>query len=65
MQWIKVVTKQGYTRIRLDSICAYQLPRFNADQLRIYTSDDTMFEVIEDYEGVLKMLDAHFVFYTA
>lgn len=59
--WIKVVTDIGLTRIRLDAICAYQ-ETSDEETILIYTSDDTIFEVIENCNEVLLTLDNNFSF---
>jgi len=57
--WIKVVTDIGMTRIRLDAICAYQ-ETSDEETILIYTSDDTIFEVIENCKAITKKLDTNF-----
>ena len=47
------------TRIRMDAICAYQ-EIDSEDKLLIYTSDNTMFVVVEDCEAITKKLDSNF-----
>jgi hypothetical protein len=57
--WIKALTEMGMTRIRMDAICAYQ-EIDSEDKLLIYTSDNTMFVVVEDCEAITKKLDTNF-----
>ena len=57
--WIKALTEMGMTRIRMDAICAYQEIE-SEDKLLIYTSDNTMFVVVEDCETITKKLDSNF-----
>ena len=61
--WIKAMTDLGPTRIRVQSICAYQhiLEHDNESEvLLIYTADNTLFEIHENVTGLLKMLDSNF-----
>ena len=62
-KWIRAMTDLGPTRIRVQSICAYQYIKEEADEgevLLIYTADNTLFEVHENVPGVLEILDTHF-----
>ena len=61
--WIKAMTDLGPTRIRVQSICAYQhiLEHDNESEvLLIYTADNTLFEIHENVTGLLEMLDSNF-----
>ena len=61
--WIKAMTDLGPTRIRVQSICAYQhiLEYDNESEvLLIYTADNTLFEIHENVTGLLEMLDSNF-----
>jgi hypothetical protein len=57
--WIKAVTEVGMTRIRMDAICAYQ-EIDNETKMLIYTSDNTLFEVIENCDDITRILDSNF-----
>ncbi len=57
--WIKAVTEVGMTRIRMDAICAYQ-EIDNEAKMLIYTSDNTLFEVIENCDDITRILDSNF-----
>ena len=61
--WIKAMTDVGPTRIRVQSICAYQhiIEHDNESEvLLIYTADNTLFEIHENVTGLLEMLDSKF-----
>ena len=61
--WIKPMTDIGPTRIRVQSICAYQhiIEHDNESEvLLIYTADNTLFEIHENVTGLLEMLDSKF-----
>ncbi|MCH1524657.1 MAG: hypothetical protein L7S41_05890 [Candidatus Thalassarchaeaceae archaeon] len=61
--WIKAMTDLGPTRIRVQSICAYQhiIEHDNESEvLLIYTADNTLFEIHENVTGLLEMLDSKF-----
>ena len=61
--WIKAMTDIGPTRIRVQSICAYQhiIEHDNESEvLLIYTADNTLFEIHENVTGLLEMLDSNF-----
>ena len=61
--WIKAMTDLGPTRIRVQSICAYQhiIEHDNeAEVLLIYTADNTLFEIHENVSGLLELLDSNF-----
>ena len=61
--WIKAMTDLGPTRIRVQSICAYQhiLEHDNESEvLLIYTADNTLFEIHENVTGLLEILDSNF-----
>ena len=61
--WIKAMTDLGPTRIRVQSICAYQhiIEHDNESEvLLIYTADNTLFEIHENVTGLLEMLDSNF-----
>ena len=61
--WIKAMTDLGPTRIRVQSICAYQhiLEHDNESEvILIYTADNTLFEIHENVTGLLEMLDSNF-----
>ena len=60
---IKAMTDLGPTRIRVQSICAYQhiIEHDNESEvLLIYTADNTLFEIHENVTGLLEMLDSNF-----
>ena len=60
---IKAMTDLGPTRIRVQSICAYQhiIEHDNESEvLLIYTADNTLFEIHENVTGLLEMLDSKF-----
>jgi hypothetical protein len=57
------MTDLGPTRIRVQSICAYQhiIEHDNESEvLLIYTADNTLFEIHENVTGLLEMLDSNF-----
>jgi hypothetical protein len=57
------MTDLGPTRIRVQSICAYQhiIEHDNESEvLLIYTADNTLFEIHENVTGLLEMLDSKF-----
>ena len=61
--WIKAMTDLGPTRLRVQSICAYQhiIEHDNESEvLLIYTADNTLFEIHENVTGLLEMLDSKF-----
>ena len=61
--WIKAMTDLGPTRIRVQSICAYQhiIEHDNESEvLLIYTADNTLFEIHENVSGLLELLDSNF-----
>ena len=61
--WIKAMTDLGPTRIRVQSICAYQhiIEHDNESEvLLIYTADNTLFEIHENVTGLLEMFDSNF-----
>ena len=65
-KWIRAKTDIGMTRIRMDAICAYQSIDNDggySKPLLIYTSDNTLFEIIENTSSVLRLLDSVFEFY--
>ena len=62
-KWIKAMTDIGMTRIRMDAICAYQSVRDeggDSQALLIYTSDNTLFEIIENIDELVGILDSTF-----
>ncbi len=64
-KWINAMTEIGMTRIRMDSICAYQSIRDaggDSSSLLIYTADNTLFEIIENSEEIASLLDSSFDF---
>ena len=64
-KWINAMTEIGMTRIRMDAICAYQSIKSEAgksDSLLIYTSDNTLFEIIDNAEEIAGILDSNFEF---
>jgi len=64
-KWINAMTEIGMTRIRMDAICAYQSIKSeagNSDSLLIYTSDNTLFEIIDNAEEIAGILDSNFEF---
>jgi len=61
--WIKAMTDLGPTRIRVQTICAYQFieeHETEAEVLLIYTADNTLFEIHENVSGLLELLDSTF-----
>lgn len=64
--WIRAMTEIGMTRIRMDAICAYQSidnEGGNSKSLLIYTSDNTLFEIIENIDELVSLLDSTFEFH--
>ena len=62
-KWIKAMTDIGMTRIRMDAICAYQSVQDEGGDSRallIYTSDNTLFEIIENIDELVGILDSTF-----
>tara|TARA_X000000368_G_scaffold3988_1_gene3051 strand:+ start:1846 stop:2052 length:207 start_codon:yes stop_codon:yes gene_type:complete len=62
-KWINAMTEIGMTRIRMDAICAYQSVEGTGgdpQSLLIYTSDNTLFEIIENPDGIIGTLDSFF-----
>ena len=62
-KWIKAMTDVGMTRIRMDAICAYQSVQDeegDSQALLIYTSDNTLFEIIENIDELVGILDSTF-----
>ena len=62
-KWIKAMTDIGMTRIRMDAICAYQSVQDEGGDpqaLLIYTSDNTLFEIIENIDELVGILDSTF-----
>ena len=62
-KWIKAMTDIGMTRIRMDAICAYQSGQDeggDSQALLIYTSDNTLFEIIENIDELVGILDSTF-----
>jgi hypothetical protein len=57
--WIKAMTEGGMTRIRMDAICAYQ-ETDGGSKLLVYTKDNSLFEIVEDIEGMSIKLDSEF-----
>ena len=65
-KWIRAMTDIGMTRIRMDAICAYQsIDNDGGDSksLLIYTSDNTLFEIIENIDELVDVLDSAFEFH--
>ena len=65
-KWIRAMTDIGMTRIRMDAICAYQSIDDDAGDsksLLIYTSDNTLFEIIENIDELVGVLDSAFEFH--
>tara|TARA_B100000575_G_C22552016_1_gene352329 strand:- start:228 stop:434 length:207 start_codon:yes stop_codon:yes gene_type:complete len=65
-KWIMAMTDIGMTRIRMDAICAYQSIDNDAGapkSLLIYTSDNTLFEIIENIDELVGVLDSVFEFH--
>ncbi len=65
-KWIRAMTDIGMTRIRMDAICAYQsIDNDGGDSkpLLIYTSDNTLFEIIENIDELVGVLDSAFDFH--
>tara|TARA_A200000159_G_scaffold149698_1_gene158420 strand:- start:1806 stop:2012 length:207 start_codon:yes stop_codon:yes gene_type:complete len=65
-KWIRAMTDIGMTRIRMDAICAYQsIDNDGGDSkpLLIYTSDNTLFEIIENIDELVGVLDSAFEFH--
>ena len=63
--WIRAMTDIGMTRIRMDAICAYQSidnDRGDSKSLLIYTSDNTLFEIIDNIDELVGVLDSSFEF---
>tara|TARA_Y100000768_G_C23666844_1_gene535842 strand:+ start:283 stop:495 length:213 start_codon:yes stop_codon:yes gene_type:complete len=61
--WIRAMTDLGPTRIRVQSICAYQYIKEESGEgevLLIYTADNTLFEIHENVSEVLETLDNNF-----
>ncbi|MBT3600279.1 MAG: hypothetical protein HOF57_05775 [Euryarchaeota archaeon] len=61
--WIKAMTDLGPTRIRVQSICAYQHIKEEDNEsevLLIYTVDNTLFEIHDNVMGLLELLDSNF-----
>ncbi|MDP6328527.1 MAG: hypothetical protein QGG22_01740 [Candidatus Thalassarchaeaceae archaeon] len=57
------MTDLGPTRIRVQSICAYQYIKEESGEdevLLIYTADNTLFEIHENVSEVLETLDNNF-----
>jgi len=64
-KWIMAMTDIGMTRIRMDAICAYQSIRndgTDSQSLLIYTSDNTLFEIIDNIDELVGVLDSTFEF---
>ena len=65
-KWSRAMTDIGMTRIRMDAICAYQSidnDGGDAKSLLIYTSDNTLFEIIENIDELVGVLDSAFEFH--
>ena len=65
-KWIMAMTDIGMTRIRMDAICAYQSIDNDGGapkSLLIYTSDNTLFEIIENIDELVGVLDSAFEFH--
>ncbi|MBH33176.1 MAG: hypothetical protein CMB75_02100 [Euryarchaeota archaeon] len=58
-KWIKATTEGGITRIRMDAICAYQASD-DGKKLLIYTKDNSLFDIIDDTNSILAILDSKF-----
>jgi len=64
--WIREMTDIVMTRIRMDAVCAYQaIDNDGGDQkpLLIYTSDNALFEIIENIDELVGVLDSTFEFH--
>ena len=64
-KWIRAMTDIGMTRIRLDVICAYQSIDNDggvSKPLLIYASDNALFEIIENIDELVGVLDSAFEF---
>jgi hypothetical protein len=64
-KWIMAMTDIGMTRIRMDAICAYQSisnDGTDSQALLIYTSDNTLFEIIDNIDELVGVLDSTFEF---
>ncbi|MAH98358.1 MAG: hypothetical protein CMA12_03265 [Euryarchaeota archaeon] len=57
--WIKAMTEVGMTRIRMDAICAYQ-ETDGGRKLLVYTKDNSLFEIVEEIEATISILDSEF-----
>ena len=57
--WIKAMTAVGMTRIRMDAICAYQ-EKDDGSKLLVYTKDNSLFEIVEEIEATINILDSEF-----
>jgi hypothetical protein len=57
--WIKAMTEGGMTRIRMDAICAYQ-ETDGGSKLLVYTKDNSLFEIVEEIEATINILDSEF-----
>tara|TARA_B100000965_G_scaffold110523_2_gene91258 strand:+ start:2654 stop:2860 length:207 start_codon:yes stop_codon:yes gene_type:complete len=65
-KWIRAMTDIGMTRIRMDAICAYQSiddDSGDSKSLLIYTSDNTLFEIIDNIDELVGVLDSAFEFH--
>ena len=63
--WIMAMTEIGTTRIRLDVIFAYQSIDNDggvSKPLLIYASDNALFEIIENIDELVGVLDSAFEF---
>ena len=47
------------TRIRMDAICAYQ-ETDGGRKLLVYTKDNSLFEIVEEIEATISILDSEF-----
>ena len=47
------------TRIRMDAICAYQ-ETDGGSKLLVYTKDNSLFEIVEEIETTINILDSEF-----
>ena len=64
-KWIRAITDIGMTRIRMDAICAYQSidnDGGDSNSLLIYTLDNTLFEIIDNIDELVGVLDSAFEF---
>ena len=64
-KWIRAMTDIGMTRIRMDAICAYQSidnDGGDSNSLLIYTLDNTLFEIIDNIDELVGVLDSAFEF---